>query len=142
MPAIRRAQQSEVCGDERQRRKNTIATPGGIHSRRVLLCAVPQHGVPAPVFDDKAQRSGFVIKQGGYAFSITPSLRSLNKREMHQIAPSPIRVYTTLLSGIVCPPNRYATKSNLNIPIDPQLSPPRIARTSEILSKTIIKNAS
>ena len=52
---------------------------------------------------------------------------------MLHIALTPTKVYITLESRLLLPPNIKATRSKLKIPISPQLSPPTIKRAIQIL---------
>ena len=54
--------------------------------------------------------------------------------EMHHAAESATMIYTIRLRTAPCPPNIHATRSKLNIPTRPQLSPPMISSTSASLS--------
>ena len=64
--------------------------------------------------------------------TVSPLLR--NKSEMHHTPARAITVYTIRLRIAVWPPKIHATMSNLNKPMQPQLSAPIMVSTSAVLS--------
>ncbi len=76
------------------------------------------------------------LKNTCYLTETSSSMWSVSRksREMHQIAARPTRVYIILATSEPCPPHIHATRSNLKIPMLPQLRPPIIAKISASLS--------